>query len=180
MMIMTFILAFLIGFIRGGSLRPFADLKLQALWLVLAAFVLQALMRIWHLGGLAVGALYGATYVMLAVFIVFNRARWELLLLGIGMLSNAAVIWANGGKMPVSVEVYARATGVVLTNGIDDPTHIVLNASTRLPWLADRWALAHPFPLPAVVSAGDVLVSLGLFLLVQHVMLQGKGRRPRP
>lgn len=174
MLTTAFFGSILIGFLRGGSLRPFANLELRALWLVIVVFGAEAAMRIWHLGGAAVGPLYAASFALLLVFIWLNRSYWELVLLGGGILANGAIIWANGGRMPVSLAAYARATGRVLTARIDDPTHIALGPGTHLPWLADIWVLPRPYPLAGVFSLGDAVAALGLFLLIQHVMLKGK------
>ncbi len=175
MLTTAFVGSILVGFLRGGSLRPFADLELRALWLVLVAFGGQVAMRVWHLGGAAVGILYGVTFALLLLFIWLNRRHWELAFMGTGIIANALVIWANGGRMPVSLSAYARATGEVLTTGIPDPTHVTLGAGSRFPWLADVWVLPRPYPLAGVFSLGDVLVAVGLFLFMQRVML-GKSR----
>lgn len=169
----AFVLSVVVGFVRRGSLRRFADLSLKALWLVFAAFGIQFAMRVGGYGGpLLTGVLYAGTYAMLVLFIVLNRSRWELMVMGIGLLSNALVIWVNGGKMPVSTAAFLTATGTPFP--LDDPTHIPLTAVTRLKWLGDLWALKRPFPLPGVFSLGDVVVCIGLFLLIQHVMVPGR------
>lgn len=177
MLTTAFVLSIAIGLLRGGSIHRFAGLELRALWLVLVAFALQFAMRVGGYGGPVLsGIIYAATYLMLVAFLVLNRSRWELLVLGAGLLSNATVIWVNGGKMPVSQEAYLLATGTAMPTS--DPTHVALTAATRLRWLADIWALPRPFPLPGVFSLGDAVVVTGLFLLVQNVMLvQSGGRR---
>ncbi|MGE5589439.1 MAG: DUF5317 domain-containing protein [Bacillota bacterium] len=171
MLTTTFVASIVIGLIRRGSLRRFGDLSLRGLWLVILAFGLQVALRVGGYGGpLLSGALYAATYVLLVVFIVLNRSRRELAIMGVGLLSNALVIWANGGRMPVSAAAYQAAVGTALP--LTDPTHIPLTETARLAWLSDLWALKPPFPLPGVFSLGDVVVCLGLFLLVQHVMVR--------
>ena len=175
MLTAAFALALLIGFLRGGNVRHFAELELRALWLVLLAFALQFVMRVGGYGGpVLVGVGYAITYVMLLAFLVLNRSHWELMLLGAGLLSNATVIWVNGGKMPVSREAYLLATGAPLPSS--DPTHIPLTAAAHLPWLSDIWVLPKPFPLPGVFSLGDVVVVIGLFLLIQNVMVPRSDR----
>lgn len=177
MLTTAFVVSIAFGLLRGGSLRRFGDLSLKALWLVVMAFGLQVALRVGGYGGpVLAGALYAVTYVLLVVFIVLNRSHWELAVMGAGLLSNALVIWANGGKMPVSAVAYQAAVGTALP--LTDPTHIALTETARLAWLADLWALKRPFPLPGVFSLGDVVVCVGLFLLVQHVMV-GPGNPPR-
>ena len=173
MLTSAFVLSIAVGLVRGGNLRRFADLNLKALWLVVVAFELQFALRVGGYGGpLLAGAIYAATYALLVVFVILNRSRWELMVMGIGLLSNALVIWVNGGKMPVSTAAFLTATGTPFP--LDDPTHIPLTAVTRLKWLGDLWALKRPFPLPGVFSLGDVVVCIGLFLLIQHVMVPGR------
>lgn len=169
MLTSSFAIALVVGLFRGGDIRRFAQLELRALWLVLLAFVLQFAMRVMGMGGpFLVAVLYPLTHLFLLAFFVLNRSRWDLVVMGLGLFSNALVIWANGGKMPVSAAAYQAAVGTALP--LTDPTHIPLTETARLAWLADLWALKSPFPLPGVFSLGDLVVCLGVFLLVQHVM----------
>ena len=43
-------------------------------------------------------------YILLAVFIYFNRKNKYIVLMGVGFLLNAIPIFLNGGAMPVSAK----------------------------------------------------------------------------
>jgi hypothetical protein len=45
--------------------------------------------------------------------------------------------------------------------------HTLLTEDTRLPWLADVWALP---PLRSIISAGDVVLAAGLIPLTHRLM----------
>lgn len=69
-----------------------------------------------------------------------NRHLKSLYLVLVGLLLNTAVIFANGGHMPVSLETLRRA-GIEgweeLLRNKGDAVHTLLDESTRLPFLGD-------------------------------------------
>jgi len=92
---------------------------------------------------------------------------WWLLPLGIwiaglGILMNFTVIVLNSG-MPVlteAVEIAGGSGDLVL-----GAKHVILNESTRLPFLADI------IPLPnAVLSLGDVFLAIGIGAFLEDQM----------
>ncbi|WP_460388465.1 DUF5317 domain-containing protein [Thermus thalpophilus] len=105
-----------------------------------------------------------------------NRHLKSLYLVMVGLLLNTAVIFANGGHMPVSAEALRRAglgdfTPIVKTKG--DAVHALLDETTRLPFLGDVIPLP---PLRKVVSPGDLFILLG----ITGVVVEGALRSSRP
>jgi hypothetical protein len=47
-------------------------------------------------------------------------------------------------------------------------------ASPNLPWLIDRFALPRWLPFSNVISVGDVLLAVGVFVLLVVVMRRGR------
>jgi len=88
---------------------------------------------------------------------------------GLGVVMNLAVIAANHGAMPADPAL-VRAAGqgriLDLAQAGRYPTHRTLDAQTRLPFLADRFLLRHPYPRPSVFSLGDVFITLGVVVLI--------------
>lgn len=160
-----------IGYLWGGRLRHLATVRLRAVWLVWLAAAAQ-LAATALVSGTAATVLSASAFAMAAVCMVLNLARCRaaaiagtVVLVGAG--ANALAILLNGG-MPYSATA-AHAVGLT----VDDETvrNTVAGEGTRLPWLGD--VIAVP-PLGAVVSAGDLLIAIGIVGLVASLM------RPRP
>jgi hypothetical protein len=170
------LLGLAIGWVRGGRLDGLARASLR--WvpvLVLGVVLLLATQLPWlpaPAGPFVVGAGYLAAIVML----VTNRdQRWLLPVLA-GAVLNAAVIVANGGRMPVSaraLETAGRPATPALVGGTD-PRHLLGTPGTPLALLDDRLAF-HIGGLAGIASPGDVLMALGVAGFVQAAMV---GRRP--
>ena len=118
-MILIFIvlgLAVVVGFIAGGSLRPFERLKLHWWGVALLGLVLQGIPLASGVSESVGAAVLVVSYALLIAFAWVNRrlpAAW-LVLTGLGC--NLLVIGVNGG-MPVSASAHAssaaRAAGIV-------------------------------------------------------------------
>lgn len=107
-----------------------------------------------------------ARMVLLGV-LLFNGWRagalvwpWRVAALGVGL--NTLVVALNGGHMPQSPEAALLVWGASHI----DPTRLQnvtsMGADTRLAWLGDVFAEPTWLPRPNVVSAGDVLLALGI------------------
>lgn len=152
----------LAGLLARGDLRRLGQLRPR--WLPL--FVLAIAARLvailpWDPEGQR--ALYTASVWVLATVALANLALPGAWLIAAGIGSNALVVTANGGAMPVSLEA-AAAVGRVESF---DPLHEELNQGTLLPMLGD----VIPVPLIGnVYSVGDAALALGVFLLTFRTM----------
>jgi Family of unknown function (DUF5317) len=147
----------IVGLLRGGKLRNLTEIRVRAWWLLLVGFGAQLGAGFFPSSrhSLAVGLVL-ASYIPLLLFV------W---LAGIGVLMNFTVIALNGGMpvLPVAVELAGGSGEIVL-----DAKHVLLDETTRLPFLADI------IPLPgSVVSLGDVFLAIGV-----GVFLEDQLRRP--
>jgi len=82
----------------------------------------------------------------------------------------------NGGRMPVAVEAAAVLDPSyieALKQGLYGK-HTLLNESTKLGFLGDIIPLSPPYPRTQVISIGDVIMNIGIFLFIQHLMVGGK------
>ncbi len=161
----VFVLIFsvVVGKARGGRIKALADVHTTAWWLLLVGFVLQVVANLLPVdqASLATGLLLGS-YVPILMMIWINRDAPGMWIAGIGILMNFTVIAANRG-MPV------LAASVEISGGSPDAIpggkHVVLDASTHLPFLGDI------IPLPgSVISLGDVFLAIGLGVFVEEMM----------
>ncbi|NLM47089.1 MAG: DUF5317 domain-containing protein [Firmicutes bacterium] len=165
------VLAVLLGWLRGGKVARLADLKLRGLVWVAAAAVVRLGLDILARRGYSLPWLMIVAYCFVLYVLFLNIRLPGIKLFAAGTLLNFLVIAANGGAMPVSATAIKEA-GLSSTPA---GTHILLAETARLPFLADIIPLRPPyFPLPQVISIGDILVILGIFLFIQYKMLQDK------
>jgi len=118
---------------------------------------------------------------LLLAAVVFNFSLGGIKVLGLGLLLNLSVIAANGGYMPVPVDVVEEAGLMKAANALKDVGHYAnwtaLNEGTRLSFFSD--VLALPFSMPGgrlIFSAGDVFIGYGVLGLVWSGMI-GKDRQ---
>lgn len=171
----------LIALLRGGRPAELTRLHFRqpwllgiglALWIVTGPLPLQSWLGISTVASdiLFVG------HVALLLFIWQNRQIPWLLIAGLGLAANSIVMLANGGQMPVD-QALLGALGLqeeaqrLLQQGLW--LHIsVITPETKLPFLGDVLFLGPPFPWPRVLSAGDVLLAIAAFLVVQSAMVR--------
>ena len=179
----------LLGYARGGRLRGLADVPVRATALLWLAAGLQ-LVHFSAAGARA--AIESALHVSLMVPIFGLVGAWAvanlpgrprlmqvavaLVLLGGAM--NALAIAANG-RMPFSERalVAADVSDEQRARGERSPKHVAAGDGTRLLWLGDVIPVR---PIEKVISAGDVVLLLGVVGAVTAGMAPGGRRPPQP
>ncbi|MCD9026568.1 DUF5317 domain-containing protein [Cohnella silvisoli] len=126
------------------------------------------------------GYMFMAVYVAGLYVLWLNRKEKGFWWIFAGVALNFLVMLVNGGKMPVSIEATASVLGPAYTQMLTDGTavskHIALSDSTILPFLGDIIPLTSPYPRSQVISIGDVVMNVGIFIYLQNVMLIHKLR----
>jgi Family of unknown function (DUF5317) len=165
------------GWLRGGRPARLAALRPRAPWLAWLAVPAQLAQAYAPAVRRVVEADLGVpmlllVYAPVGLWLVVNlpgrpvgvRVAVVMLLLGGSM--NGVAIAANG-RMPFSV-VAAQRAGVPAAKvaATDLPKNEQATAETRLAWLGDNLPVR---PLRKVVSAGDLVIVLGVALLVTTV-----------
>lgn len=178
--VLAIVFGAVVGLAAGGKLSNILNFKLEKMWIILIAFAVQISSQILCYNGFkffADNSLIIHGLVFLFMFIAFwaNRHYLGVLLVGIGCVLNALVMMVNGGKMPVDPKVI-EAAGLpaeaiqVISSGLDSK-HILIDETTRLTFLAD---IIHPPSflgiLMQVVSIGDLVVGVGVFILAFEVI----------
>ncbi len=165
-MLLVLVLSVAVGFIRGGNLRNLTEIRVTSWWLLPLGFLVLTASSYTPDGqdDLAV-ALVLISYFPLLLFVWLNRDLPGMWIGGLGVLMNFTVIALNGG-MPVllaAAEIAGHEGELVL-----NAKHVLLDTSTRLPFLADV------LPLPnTVLSLGDVMLAIGVWAFLEDQM-----RRP--
>jgi hypothetical protein len=164
-MLDVLVLSFLIALIRGGRLS--GRLAFNHPWIIIAALALQVVTLFLPP---AVGpVLIIISYLVLIAGLAFNLNRQSIRLLLVGVLLNLVVIGLNLGRMPVSVPAAGHLgfNTAPLVNGTDYK-RVAMSDQTRFNFLGD--VIYVPYPMPRVMSIGDVVIALGAFMLVQELM----------
>jgi hypothetical protein len=151
----------LVGLACGGSLRRLGEARLRWVGVLLAGAVCELAGSCWGAGDVG-DALLIVGYVLLVAFALRNAALTGMLLVAIGLAANLTVIALDGG-MPVAG----------IPSGHYGVRHHAERSGDQLIGLADT---VHLAPLGEIVSAGDIVLSLG----VATVMVGLIRPRPRP
>ncbi|MED3718462.1 DUF5317 domain-containing protein [Geobacillus thermodenitrificans] len=179
------VLSLLIGWFRGGSLKGLAHMKLRGGWLFPLLLALQFVIfflqeKVAWIAKMS-NVIFLLVYITGLVFLWLNRHQPGLPVIFAGVLLNFIVMAANGGRMPVSVEAaqfLGREYIEALKAGLY-AKHQAITSDTLLPFLGDIIPLSPPYPRQQVISIGDVVMNVGAFLFIQHLMLSsprhGKG-----
>lgn len=168
--LVVLVLAVGLSYARGGRLARIADAPLRWPSLLFLGVALQAVVDLLAARGVISDASdlgWAGLLVSQLLVIAFIAANWQLpgvTLVAIGLLLNAVVIAANNA-MPVDPAAI-RALGL---DGATLPPgkHTLMTETTRLPWLADIWALP---PLRSIISVGDVVLAAGLVPITHALM----------
>jgi hypothetical protein len=174
------IFSLLVGFFRKGNLIGFAQLKLKWGWvfpiLLVVQIVVFTFQNNYELLANASNYIYIAVYVIGILFLYLNRNNHGFILILIGVFLNFLVMVVNGGRMPVSPDAAVVVDPMYLeaTKNSLYAKHQILNQSTKLGFLADIIPLSSPYPRTQVISIGDVIMNIGVFLFIQYIMLKDK------
>lgn len=167
MIIEGVVLSIIVGYIRKGRLANFEHIKIRVWYLIILSQLLQIVAirlngHVIHLDQQVFYSMHVISYVVLFVPLIMNYKMLSMKLFGIGTLLNFIAIAFNQGQMPVFLP-----EGV---NASFDLGHVLGNAQTRAYWLTDIIPLLKPYPLPKIISVGDIFLLVGAFLFVQYGM----------
>ncbi|MFD1040452.1 DUF5317 domain-containing protein [Virgibacillus byunsanensis] len=171
------ILSLLIGFLRGGSLKGIAEIEFKYGWVFIILIVGQLFVYFTqnHFGfvGAISNQFFMFVYIIGMFFLWINRHHEGFTIILVGVFLNFLVMAVNGGRMPVSEEASAVLDPhyiEMLKSGLAGK-HALLTDSTILPFLGDILPLQPPYPRQQVISIGDIVMNVGVFLFIQKVML---------
>jgi hypothetical protein len=160
----SLILGLVVGYLRKGKMVGLSEVKFKfVLAFAIAMQILSALTASYS------AFLVSVSYGLLLLFLIMNWNFDELRLIAVGVFLNALAIWTNNGKMPVDFQAAVRtwSSAKDLLNGTDWK-HVIMTDQTPFAIFGDIMYLKYP--IPQVISIGDVILSVGLFLLVLRAM----------
>lgn len=167
MFIAAVVMAVILGYIFKGKLNNIDTSKIKAVYLVFIAFLIEAAINFSMRGefltrGTLTFILDLAMYILLFIFVYLNINNKWILLMGIGFLLNAIVIFFNGGAMPVSPTALSAmgVTGDISTQGL----YRILDSSTKLPFLGD--IIFIKYPRTYAISIGDIVEVIAVVLFI--------------
>lgn len=167
-----------VGWLRGGRLAGLTEISLRQFWLIPAAFLLRGGPATLARMGVTSVLRYGPTlqvvaYLVLFLALILNKGIPGMPILTLGVALNFIVIGLNQGRMPVSpwsLSVVGMSGALPALQSGALTSHGLLNGLTRLPWLADIIPIPRPYPLPKIISIGDIVMVLGVGQLVIRSM----------
>jgi hypothetical protein len=161
--------------LAGGRLSRLADITVRSVWAVLLAAAIQVGITQVPGGSHIVHAgLHVLSYVLDAYFIFANRRLAGVPLIATGAALNVLAITVNGGVMPAN-QVALRISGIAERPGFDNSAVV---AHAHLAFLGDVIPVPGPWPIGNVLSAGDLIILLGAFVLL-HCVCRSRLVSPR-
>lgn len=159
----SLLLGFVLAIVLGGKPSRLVELRLRLSWAVWLALALQVPLFSplgEQLPEAARGPVHLASYGLLLSFAIANIRVRALVFVLLGLLLNAIVIAANGGRMPVS-------DGAIDAVGLSPgESSNVSETVDRLAFLGDVFALPSQLPLANVFSVGDLLIGFGMVAFI--------------
>lgn len=182
------ILSIIIAKLRGGHLKNLENVCIKGWYLFLIAALVQGLLSIGKKTDIALAdKILGEYFVYIIVFtfflmivsIILNIKKNYMKFLLIGLVLNLIVIAGNGGKMPVSLDGIKGirdevSADVQLPQKGFDIKHVAADKNTKFIYLADIILIPKPYPLPKILSIGDIFLMLGAFQFFQEEMIVHK------
>jgi hypothetical protein len=179
------VLAVLLGYVLGGRLRRFENLRINRWGLAIAGAALTATVNVFP--ALSIGpipdtvvgpVLLALSYFLLAAFLVSNRWIPGGYVMIAGLPLNLVVVVANGG-MPVRAEAITTSGGdpAVLQDATVGKHHL-MSEDDVLWHLGD--VIGVPEPIGVVLSPGDVLLYGGMVYSIVQIMRGRRRENPRP
>lgn len=167
MFIEALFFAVIIGYILKGKIKNLENVDIKATYLVFISFLIEFMIVIsikkgFFNIGIFTYLLDVIMYVLLVIFIYFNKKNKFILLMGLGFFLNAIAIFLNGGTMPVSTKA-AQTAGLTL-NMSKEGLYSLINENTKVWFLGDIIPLT--FLRHFAISIGDIIAVVGLMLFI--------------
>jgi uncharacterized protein DUF5317 len=154
-----------VGVATGGKVGRLSLLRFRWPYFVLGVLLVKEVVLVTPLNRVdGMQFVYAASLAALVGWTIWNidllPGVW---LVSAGAVLNLVVVLANGGRMPVSRELAARGSHILIDRGVVGQ-YVLMGPHTNLGWLADWVALPGPFGagLNEAYSPGDFVVAFGI------------------
>jgi len=168
--VIVVIAAAAVALLTGGRLSNLKNIQFKFTWLVLAAVALKIttnsnLHYTFGISDALAPKLYMLSLGLVALFIILNIGLRGLSLIGLGLFSNLAAIFLNGGYMPLKREYFMLIASAEelekINQGLPAYNYIATGPQTKLYYLSDIFLMPHWIFITKVFSIGDVLITIG-------------------
>ncbi|MCF6465256.1 DUF5317 family protein [Clostridium sp. Cult2] len=161
MFVEAILISIIIGLIRGGKLKRFKSINHKTIWVfilgILIQYIFVFLSKVEEIDGLNKLLVYNKqlqiiSYILILIGVLTNiklRSFWAILF---GYVLNFIVLISNNWERP---------------NLINNP----MVEDIKFPVLGDTILFSEPYPIPRTMSLGDLIISFGIFALIQEIML---------
>lgn len=182
MVIETMAISLIIGKILGGKVGNLENLYIKGWYLFVASFLIEiaslliisrSYSNFSYLLGNYFTYIHITIYLLLIVGLAMNWASIGLRITMFGSILNFLPIVLNNGKMPVSIDALRYSQEYTQLSLLEEGrimTHVLETEGTRLRYLGDIIPIPKPYIFPKIISIGDLLIALGLFILIQTYM----------
>ncbi|MTI66748.1 MAG: hypothetical protein FH753_09135 [Firmicutes bacterium] len=184
MLVESMATSLVVGKARGGKIRNFEKVNFRGWYLFIIGFIIEfssVIIRVKDLFGVGEFLnnnfifVHSASYILIIIGLILNFKKHSMKIILLGTLLNFIVIFVNGGKMPVSGDGLALLglfENLKMLETDSMITHTLVKDTTKLYFLGDIIPLKKPYPLPKMISIGDVFLGIGIFTFIQGVMLK--------
>lgn len=179
MLVESLAASLILGKIRGGKFINIGKEEIKGWYLIVSSFVLEYGAVFFAGKGsdfvkTNIFYIHSFSYLLLLIGVIMNIKKISFQIMTVGVLLNLIVILSNGGQMPVSIWAMEKAG---LLRNIDriynraDIVHCFMEPTTKLWFLGDVFPIGRSGFFSYVVSIGDIIMSLGVFVYIQRLML---------
>jgi uncharacterized protein DUF5317 len=159
------VIGVLVGVATGGKLGNLSTLRFRWPYFVLGVLLVKEVVLLTPLSRIdGMQFVYAASLAALVGWTIWHLNLLPgVWLVSVGTALNLLVVLANGGRMPVSQELAARGSHLLVDRGFIGQ-YVLMGPHTNLSWLADWLALPGPIGavLPEAYSPGDFVAALGI------------------
>lgn len=182
MFIEAIVLGLIVAIIRKGKFRNIGDMNINGWYLFVIAGAIQLSISIvkgfnysplMEILNKYFTYIHLLTYLLMIIGVLFNIKKNFMKFILIGIILNFIVIFANGGQMPVSfkgAKGYEHYTEAIPDKPFDIK-HKIVSEDTKFVYLGDVIPLSRPYPLARIISVGDIVLMIGIFLFFQESMV---------
>lgn len=184
------ILSLIVVKIRKGKFKNLEKIEINGWYLLLIAAGIQILSSILKGKGFDIKGfslenglmlLHFISYMLMIICVILNLSKNSMKAFLIGIILNFIVIFANGGMMPVSLNGIKGINdniGSQLPISDFDIKHQGVTPDTKFVYLSDIILIPKPYPLPKILSIGDIFIMIGLFTFLQEAMVIDEEKNP--
>ncbi len=173
MILETLLISLIVGILRKGQVSNLRYIKTDGWIFILIGFIISYL-SIFLIARGNVSLTYNlafiqaVSYFLIILGILYKAFSFDRLILAFGFFLNLIPMALSGGKMPVDgkglISLGLNKQFILLKENLI-VTHTLIDTTTRGVFLSDIIPLKYI--LPKLVSIGDLLIALGIFLLIQ-------------